>query len=614
MIELIAFLAVAAPALYVAHWIVKACLFLAGWKSRITAGLWLLPVVVTAAWWFDLVAFHTLLLCLLPTGLLVWRRRMRTAGAVTRLGELARRKSGVASTLDIWRYGSQLPVRRKATIVRPSTAHMTAAERLNTPATEFGARIARVGAFRWVWISLEMVCLIVGGPRKGKSGYLGTRIVDAPGAVLATSTRDDLYRITAAQRMAKGPVYVFNAVGLGMIRTSLPFDPIVGCDDPTVAFERASDMTGTQSGGAQTSGDREYWDSEGRRLLMVLLHAAALGRRRGDDCTMNNVEEWRADPERHKGTIASYLRRSPQRGMDTLIEGFLQINDRTRTSITQAAARATAWLTSPAACAATKTGATVDVAELLRDHAAIYLIGAKETQSEALVAGLVGLIAREARRLAGLSPQGRLDPPFSMALDEAGILTPPLHDWTADMGGRGICITAAFQSRAQMLASWSPADAGVTINNAATIMLFGGTKDADDLETWAKLAGEREETVTTTDKMGKVTSSTTRKVPVFTPTQISGLRGATRRRTAQVIVFHDGMPTVLARAHMLWQRGRIWQTARRVEAVMFGALALVVHLLTRAVERCLRRSKPTRAIPIPIPTRVPASSADDAAA
>ena len=579
MTALILILIVAAAALYVAHAFIKIRIWLSGWTASIAAAIWLLPVGVIAAWWWGVMTWHTALLCLAPTGVLVWRRRMRVAGAVNRLGDRARRKSGVASTLDIWRYGSQLPLRRKATVLRPSTANLARVERLRLPATEFGGRIARVGMFRWIWTSVEMVTLVVGGPRKGKTGYLGTRIVDAPGAVLATSTRSDLHDLTAAQRRAKGsPVYVFNAVGLGNVPSTLLFDPIVGCEDPAIAYERATDMALPAAGGAERSGDREYWDSEGRRFLSMVFHAAALGRKRDDSCTMRDVEEWRADPERHKGTIASYLRQSPQPGMATLIESFTKLNERTRTSISQAVARATAWLTSPAACAATKPGARVDVEAFIKSRASIYLIGAKETQSEALVAGLVGYIAREARRLAGLSPNGRLDPPLSLVLDEAGLLAPPLHDWSADMGGRGVCIIAAFQSRAQMLDCWTRAQAGVTLNNSATVVLFGGTKNPDDLEVWTRLAGRRDEKVEHKDKYGKVTSSTVREVAVFSPPQISNLRGATKRGHAQVIVYHDGMPSVLAKAHMLWQRGPIWRATRCIENSVFSVLARSIDM------------------------------------
>ncbi len=64
---------------------------------------------------------------------------------------------------------------------------------------------------------------------------------------------------------------------------------------------------------------------------------------------------------------------------------------------------------------------------------------------------MTGWIAREARRLAAFCPGGRLDPPLSLRLDEAALICPiPLHQWTADMGGRGVSIVACFQSRAQV--------------------------------------------------------------------------------------------------------------------------------------------------------------------
>ncbi|HTK66742.1 MAG TPA: hypothetical protein VL595_30485 [Pseudonocardia sp.] len=48
--------------------------------------------------------------------------------------------------------------------------------------------------------------LRVGGPRTGKSGELASRSLDAPGAVLATSTRTDLGDLTADVRAKRGPL------------------------------------------------------------------------------------------------------------------------------------------------------------------------------------------------------------------------------------------------------------------------------------------------------------------------------------------------------------------------------------------------------------------------
>lgn len=144
------------------------------------------------------------------------------------------------------------------------------------------------------------------------------------------------------------------------------------------------------------------------------------------------------------------------------------------------------WLTHESATAAATGprtgGAGFDVAELLDTRATVYLLGAEETQTAPLVSALTGHIAREARRLAAHQKGGRLDPPLTLALDEAALICPvPLHQWTADMGGRGVTIIGAFQSRAQLLDRYGEAKAEVILNNTAAVMVFGGTRSREDL-------------------------------------------------------------------------------------------------------------------------------------
>ena len=62
-------------------------------------------------------------------------------------------------------------------------------------------------------------------------GGFRTLVIDAPGAVLVTSTRTDLHELTAALRTRRGPVYVFNAVGLGDLPSTITFNPLTGCTD-----------------------------------------------------------------------------------------------------------------------------------------------------------------------------------------------------------------------------------------------------------------------------------------------------------------------------------------------------------------------------------------------
>ncbi|GAA2546750.1 type IV secretory system conjugative DNA transfer family protein [Pseudonocardia hydrocarbonoxydans] len=494
----------------------------------------------------------------------LWHRHARTAATITRWSAISRRKAGVASTMDIARVASAPAMRRKAASVRPSLAQTTRRARwlqlLRLPAVEVAVRLCRVGA-QSVWASVEDFIVVFGGPRTGKTQWLAGRIIDASGAVLVTSTRIDLLDITAPLRGSKGPVYVFNAVGMAGLASTITFDPLTGCTDPTTAAERAADMLGASRGG---SGDREFWDAQGRRVLAALMHAAALG-----GLHMRDVLGWVADPD-SAGRVESLLRRSPEDAFVQEARQFISTNDRTRSSITSTIMPALGWLTSSAAAAAAEGSTPFDVAELLASRATVYLLGAEETQAAPLVCALTGHVAREARRIAAGCPGGRLDPPLTLALDEAALISPvPLQSWSADMGGRGVTIISAFQSRAQLLARYGQHDAATTLNNAGSVMVFGGTRDRDDLNFWATLGGERDEPITTTDLHGRVASRTVRKVPVVAPAQIANLPAG------RVVTFRRGMPPVVGTVDMAWRRrdvralsrtGGRWERPRRAWA------------------------------------------------
>ncbi|HEX2298556.1 MAG TPA: type IV secretory system conjugative DNA transfer family protein [Pseudonocardiaceae bacterium] len=515
-----------------------------------------------------LVGWTTLLWLLTVLAVVVvgvmWLRRTGTAAIVTRWGARSRRKTGVASTLDIARVASALAIRRKATVVRPSLAELTRYQRLWVPTREVAVPLCRTGLLR-VWASVEDVVCLFGGPRTGKTGWLAGRVIDAPGAVLVTSTRTDLHSLTAALRARRGPVYVFNAVGLGDLPSTITFDPLTGCADPVTATERAADLLA--AGETGTSGDRAFWDAQARRVLAALLHAAALGER-----SMRSVLEWVANPDAALRTVTNLLRRSPEPAYTEDAAQFLTTNERTRTSITSTIMPALGWLTSPAASAAATGAKPFDVAELLRTQATVYLLGAEETHTASLVCALTGHIARQARRLAARETSGRLDPPLTLALDEAALVSPvPLDQWTADMGGRGVSIVAAFQSRAQLITRWGPTGAAIILNNTAAILVFGGTRDRDDLDYWSTLAGQRDEPVTTTDPRGRPVSRTIRQVPVLAPAQLANLP------TGRVVVFRRGMPVVIGRVRMAWRRrdvrAQVKQARRASRAVIAAAEA-----------------------------------------
>jgi type IV secretory pathway TraG/TraD family ATPase VirD4 len=165
------------------------------------------------------------------------------------------------------------------------------------------------------------------------------------------------------------------------------------------------------------------------------------------------------------------------------------------------------------------------------------------------VAALTGHIARLAREVAGRQASGRLDPPLTLALDEAALICPiPLDKWSSDMGGRGVTIHIAAQSRPQLRQRWGHDGAAAIVNNAAALVIYGGTRDAEDLQAYSTLAGEREERVQTRDHSGRVISETPQRVSVFTPAQIAQLpRG-------RVLLISRDMAPVIGKVEMAWQR------------------------------------------------------------
>jgi type IV secretory pathway TraG/TraD family ATPase VirD4 len=144
-----------------------------------------------------------------------------------------------------------------------------------------------------------------------------------------------------------------------------------------------------------------------------------------------------------------------------------------------------------------------------------------------------------------------------------------------------------------MLDRYGDAKTAATINNSGGTVLFGGTRDRDDLNYWSHLSGEREQRITTTDLHGRVASRTTRPVPVLAPAQLANLPAG------KVVVFRRGMAPVVGRAEQAWRRRDIraltapesrWRRARGRALAVVGNSARTVT--RRRPQRANRRPRP----------------------
>src|SRR5947199_2445231 len=118
------------------------------------------------------------------------------------------------------------------------------------------------------------------------------------------------------------------------------------------------------------------------------------------------------------------------------------------------------------------------------------------------------------------------------------------------MGGRGVSIIAAFQSRAQLISKWGPSAAAEIVNNAGGLLIYGGTTDRDDLQYWSTVLGERDEVVEHRGPDGAVTGYSTRSVPVFPPSRLRSLP------EAHAIAVRRHIDPVVGRPGAVWQRSR----------------------------------------------------------
>ena len=302
-------------------------------------------------------------------------------------------------------------------------------------------------------------------------------------------------------------------------------------------------MVGAVSTGG--GGDRAHWEGQARRVLAALMHAAALG-----ELGMRDVLRWVSDPDAGKSEILRLLRRSPAESMLPAVQQFVDTNEKTRSSITSGIMPALEWLNSrTAAEAGSRDLWPFELPRLLDQRATVYMLGSEEAHTAPLVAALTGYIAREGKAIAATMPGGRLDPPMGLYLDEAANVSPvPLHKWTSHFGGSGITILLAFQSRAQLLERWGKSSAAIILNNAGAIMLFGGTKDTDDLAFWAELSGHRHTSVPSYDKHGTVDGYNLQRVPVFSPPQLSQLP------PWRVVIFRKSMLPCVGKVRPVWKR------------------------------------------------------------
>ena len=429
---------------------------------------------------------------------------------------------GIATRTDVTTAASEKALLRRAGQLRPSIQ--------NPAVTDVGYLL---GASRNVnvWASVEDSILLIGPPRSGKGLHVVINaILDAPGAVVTTSTRPDNLTATLKARSAEGrPLAVFDPQHLAEgVPAGLRWSPIRGCEDPLTAMIRATGLaagTGLSAGGVEGG---EFWEGKTRTALQALLHAAALDHR-----TPAELFRWTLDPAAASDAVA-ILTANPKAatGWADSLQAMIDADPRTRDSIWQGVSLSLAALADPRVLDAVSPGPEerFDPEEFLRKRGSVYLLatGAGANNSAALVSAFVEDLVEAARRLAARSPAARLDPPLLLALDEIGNLAPlpSLPTLMAEGGGTGITTMPVLQSLAQAREKWSDNAAGAIWDASIVKIILGGASNSRDLQDLATLIGERDEITDSTtigDHGSRTAQRSIRRVSIMPPDVIRTL-------------------------------------------------------------------------------------------
>lgn len=351
------------------------------------------------------------------------------------------------------------------------------------------------GARGWAWAGREHSTLVLGPSRSGKTSCLVIpNVLSAPGAVVTTSTKDDVLRATSPARNAAGWCLLFDPSGTvdeprGVHRVG--WSPVAASRDWGAAIEIADAMVRTARGrpfGSVGSGIDGHWTERAAALLAPLMHAAAL-----DGASVRTLLHW---VDRHDGSRALEVltARCGDGGVATdVLAGILTTDDRELSGIWSTTSGVLAAYRSPGALASTE-GPLLDPDAFCAGPHSLYVCaaGAQQQLLAPLVVGMMTQLRDAAYRRARTSGRAASQPVL-FALDEVANIAPlpDLPSIVTEGPGQGLLTLACLQDLSQARARWGPgADAFLSI--FATSVVLGGIADIPTLEALSALGGDRE--------------------------------------------------------------------------------------------------------------------------
>jgi type IV secretion system protein VirD4 len=391
---------------------------------------------------------------------------------------------GHASVFEVWLRWGRLAAFRESGRTRPG---LTRRERIRHPGSH-SLRLGRAQYRQSVRIPVQEHGALIGPPRAYKTAVLSTVVMEAPGAVVCTSSKPDLFSLTSGLRAQRGPVYLFNPMNIGGLGSNVRWSPLEGCQIPATAIRRADAFSlAVSTAGTE---DGTFWSGKASDGLRGFFAAASMTGR-----DMRQVGRWAGS----ENEVADAIAILAGAGHDDWAAQLAELTgpaEKTSATIRMVLTRALAFMNDPALADATLPGPgqEFDIDRFLLTGGTLYMLArgnGEESTLAPLFAALASEIQHRAVQLGSAMPGRRLDPPLLMALDEITQICPvPLPQWLADSGGQGVVIWSCFHGMAQLRARWKDAGAQTVLDTSNVRVFLPGIADTATLEAASKLCGK----------------------------------------------------------------------------------------------------------------------------
>ncbi|MGY4784454.1 type IV secretory system conjugative DNA transfer family protein [Rhodococcus opacus] len=360
---------------------------------------------------------------------------------------------------------------------------------------ELAVSLGRVGR-TILYKSWEDVCLAFMGPRSNKTSAIAVpTVLKAPGPVVATSNKPDLWMLTSGLRARVGRIYTFDPSQIAYVPQQWWWNPLAGITDIDDAEDFAAQFVMTVS-----VGERDIWGPGAKSLLGQLFLAASIS-----GGGLREAMAWLYTGSSEPVGIlekGGHLMQAAK--LATTLEGAAE----TRSGLVMTASEAVSclasekvlrWVTPPQTWRErpTHTIEEIDLWQFVTPHPdgrypTLYLLTQEGAGSAGpIVAALVDRLFRTAKKAAS-ALGGRLDPVLTVMLDEAANICrianlPAYYSW---FGSVGVSVTTLLQSYAQGEGVWSKTGME-TLYNASTLNLIGaGIKDISFARNMSASVGE----------------------------------------------------------------------------------------------------------------------------